>query len=367
MENLISSKLSDYNKNSNIFLNTGITALILFVATLISLLLFHFSSQISINAVSVYMLALVLISCLTPNYVYGIIASVASVMCVNFMFTTPYFKLNFILAGYPITFLVMLGISIFTSSIVSSLRIQSKILFQRERMLFEAEKEKTKANLLRAISHDLRTPLTSIIGASNLYLESENALTNDEKKDLIKNINEDANWLINIVENLLSITKIYNDSASLVKFMEPVEEVISESVVKIKKRLPNIKININVPDDLLIIPMDPILIEQVIINLVENAANHSNSELPIDLTVDSDDKNVYIHIKDYGTGISEERLSTIFDGTPPSKNNTSDAKKGMGIGLSICKTIILAHNGKIYARNHNNGAEFYFTLPKEEI
>ena len=120
------------------------------------------------------------------------------------------------------------------------------------------------------------------------------------------------------------------------------------------------------PEELLIIPMDAILIEQVLINLLENAITHSQSREPVLCYVDDDAETVIFHVRDYGVGIDPDRLNNIFDGNSYIGNKESDSNKGMGIGLSICKTILTAHGGTINARNHVQGAEFYFTLPKGE-
>ena len=214
-----------------------------------------------------------------------------------------------------------------------------------------------RANLLRAVSHDLRTPLTGIIGASSSYLENSAILPEEDKTAIITHIHEDANWLLNMVENLLAVTRIYNQSSTVKK---------TDAIMRLKKRLPEASVNVSVPEELLIIPMDAILIEQVLINLLENAITHSQSKEPILCYVDDDAEKVTFHVKDYGIGIDPDRLKNIFDGNSYIGNKESDSNKGMGIGLSICKTILTAHGGTINARNHARGAEFYFTLPKEE-
>ena len=160
---------------------------------------------------------------------------------------------------------------------------QKAIASERERKLAEAEREKIHANLLRAVSHDLRTPLTSIIGSSASYLDDAQNMSEQERMELISNINEDAQWLLNMVENLLSVTKIQNESSKVKKLQEIVEEVVSESIVRLQKRLPKIRIRVSMPEDFLMIPMDATLIEQVPINLMENAYVHSSSSDPIDL------------------------------------------------------------------------------------
>ena len=286
------------------------------------------------------------------------------VVCVNFLFTYPYLALNFTLAGYPVTFIGMLAISLITSAATTHMKQQMQMLAERERLLVEAEKEKMRANLLRAISHDLRTPLTSIIGAGNSYLETGDFLDESQKKELVKQICEDSNWLLNMVENLLSVTRIQGGEANVNKSLESVEEVVSEAVIRLKKRLPDAKIHVQVPDELILIPMDAILIEQVLINLLENAILHSKSSQPISCHVEVEVESIVFHVRDYGIGIPPERIRTIFDGTPYTGNPSPDSSKGMGIGLSICKTIVAAHKGTICAHSCPQGTDFAFSLPQ---
>ena len=259
----------------------------------------------------------------------------------------------------------MLTITIITSATTTRLKKQALLISEREKVLVEADKEKMKANLLRAISHDLRTPLTSIIGAASSYTENSNHLIEEEKTELVTQINDDANWLLNMVENLLTVTRIQNDESHVSTSLEVVEEVVSEAVQRLRKRIPHAKINVSIPEAFLMVPMDPLLIEQVIMNLLENAVIHSESKQAVDLVVTDSSDSVTFHVIDYGKGLDEDKIPSLFEGQ--SASGSSDSHKGMGIGLSICKTIIQAHNGTICAFNHENGAEFSFTLPKEGI
>lgn len=343
--------------------NLIITLSCLTVATALAFLFFYFVPNNGSNIALIYILALIIIVRFTDGYLPGLFSSVIAVICVNFLFTYPYFELNFTLAGYPITFLEMLAVTLFTSTMTTSMKEQAKIISERDKLLSEAEKEKMRANLLRAVSHDLRTPLTGIIGASSSYLENGSTLSDSEKKSIVMHIQEDANWLLNMVENLLSVTRIYDQSTKVKKTDESVEEVVSAAMLRLKKRLPDAQVTVSVPDDLLIIPMDAILIEQVLLNLLENAIIHSQSEKPILCYVEDNTQMVIFYVKDFGIGIANERLHDIFDGS--SYVGSTDSNKGMGIGLSICKTIIMAHGGVIAVRNHEHGAEFYFSLPKE--
>lgn len=317
------------------------------------------------NIALIFLLALVLVSRWTVGYIYGTVCSVIAIVFINCVFTYPYFEINFTLDGYPITFIVMLGITLLTSTMTSHLTLQSELIAEREKQLAEAEMEKMRANLLRAISHDLRTPLTGIIGNSSLFLENREHLTQDEQHEIVSNIYQDSNWLLNMVENLLTVTRIHGDNLSINTTEESVEEVIAEALQKLKKRYPNAAIRVQVPDEFILLPMDPILIEQVTINLLENAIVHAGNSKPLELLVENHPHEVSFTIRDHGVGLPPEMLSSLFDGTSYTPSQTSDARKGMGIGLSICKTIIIAHHGTLIGQNHADGAEFIFTLPKK--
>ena len=349
----------------SLYKNTAITCFYLVVATLVSYGFFLLSKNTT-NVAIFYILATVMVARNTEGYVPGIIASLFSVICINFVFTYPYMALEFGLDGYPITFLGTLLISCITSTLTTHLKEQTRILKEREQMLMEAEKEKVRANLLRAVSHDLRTPLTGIIGASSNDLEHNFSMDEAEKTKLVHGISEDAVWLLHMVENLLSITRINNTTASVKTTLEPLEEVIPATLQRFHKRLPEAQVKLLIPDEFIMVPMDATLIQQVLINLLENAFYHSGSDKPVELIITVDPAFATFHVRDYGKGIAAQNLDTIFDGYTPDESHSSDSHKGMGIGLSICKTIIHAHHGSIIAKNHSDGAEFIFTLPLGE-
>ena len=239
---------------------------------------------------------------------------------------------------------------------------KQQMMEQAQEILLETEKEKMRSNLLRAVSHDLRTPLTGIIGSASTLLENGSMINADTSRKMLTDIQQDAEWLIHMVENLLSVTRITGGTTTLKKQDEIVEEVVSEAVMRIRKRFPNHHIDVTVPDELLIVPMDATLIEQVLINLMENSIRHSGSSLPISLRVSKKRSGAVFTIADKGKGIDPSRIPDIFDGK--SNKGSSDSSRGLGIGLSICKSIILAHDGKIYAENNvNGGASFTFVLP----
>ena len=338
------------------------------LATGISSIYHHVNPTGSANVALIYILTIIMISYHTDKYRYGIISGIVSVFFINYLFTYPFGQFSFAVSGYPFTFMVMYFISILTSATTFRMKDQARKINEAEKFLAEAEKEKLRANLLRAVSHDLRTPLTSMIGASSSYLENEAALPPKEKRELVSEIYEDANWLLHMVENLLSVTRITDGiSNTLKETPEVAEEVLFDAVSTIRKRYPDYQIQVSVPGDFYVVPMDPLLIKQVIINLLENAYFHARSEQPVQCYLTGDDAQIQVHIRDHGNGIAPDRLKSIFDAAPSAPSSAADTKRGMGIGLSICKAIITAHNGEIHAINHADGAEFFFNLPKEAI
>lgn len=342
-----------------------VTIGLLFLTTGLTFVLFLFISKNPANIALFYIIGIITVARYTDGYFCGIFASFLSILFINCFFTYPYFRLDFSLQDYPFTFICMLTLSCITSATTTHLKHQTEILAFHEKQLIEAEKEKMRANLLRAISHDLRTPLTSILGSVSSMETEELEPDSLECQELIHNIHDDASWLLNMVENLLSITRIQTGASKLKTSPEIVDEVVAESVTRLQKRFPDIKIDVSIPTEILMVPMDAMLIEQVLINLLENAITHSKSSKPVQLIVENQQNDICFRIIDYGIGLQENHLNHIFDGTY-SDGSSSDTRKGMGIGLSICKTIISAHHGSITAKNHTEGAEFLFTLPKEE-
>lgn len=343
-----------------------VTAGLLALTTGLSFLLFCNISDNLTNIALFYIVGIITVARYTNGYIFGILSSVIGVLCINCFFTFPYFNINFSLSDYPFRFLCMLTLSLITSTTTSHMKRQTQALAAHEKQLLEAEKEKMRANLLRAISHDLRTPLTSILGASASMAEHWENYETNEREELLRNIHDDASWLLNMVENLLSITHIQAADSKLNTTPEIVDEVVAESVTRLKKRLPDAEIHVTLPTEILMIPMDAMLIEQVLINLVENAFLHSHTKRPVELIVEDQSQDVCFRIIDYGIGLDENYQEHIFDGTY-SAAASSDVHKGFGIGLSICHSIIMAHHGTILAKNHSDGTEFLFTLPKEEI
>ena len=243
----------------------------------------------------------------------------------------------------------------------------NRLTNEQNRILIESERDKTRAILLRAISHDLRTPLTSILGDSSYLLEQRDAPDRETLSRFLTDIRENAQWLIRIVENLLSVTRVSDETMKLHKTVEAAEEVVAQAVSIVRKRFPDRHIHVRSPEDLLLVPMEATLISQVIINLLENSIKNSSSDSLILTGVRAEGDFAEFSVSDHGRGIPEEMLDNLFELHPAGGGQAVDSVRGMGIGLSICKTIVTAHGGAISGRNKSSGgALFSFTLPIKE-
>ena len=320
----------------------------------------RFLSEGDVYAALIFETAVIFVSRYTNGYLYGLVSSVIGVIGVNYMFTYPYFSLNFTISGYPLTFLVMITVAIIVGAMTTQLK-------QQEKVRAEAEKEKMRGNLLRAVSHDLRTPLTSIIGATNAVLDNDQALPPETKNELMQDVRDEAQWLLGVVENLLLVTRIGDEPASLHKDMEAAEEIVSAAVQKFKKRCPGIETTVHVPQTLLMVPMDAILIQQVLLNLLENAALHGKHTTEIQIDVTNAGDAALFQVTDNGAGISREAMPKLFDGYFTHDDRGQEGgRRNMGIGLSVCLAIVRAHGGCLTAENRpEGGARFQFALPLE--
>ncbi|MCL1848415.1 MAG: DUF4118 domain-containing protein [Clostridiales bacterium] len=231
----------------------------------------------------------------------------------------------------------------------------------------EVEKERYRANLLRAVSHDIRTPLSGMIGTTEMLLGMTDA--EDPRNALLVSLQKSAGWLHSLVDNILNLTRLQNEDMSVNKQHEAVEEVIGGAISHMAARAPEYEITVDVPEELLLAPMDAKLIEQVMINLLDNAVKHTKPDKEIRISAGLNDKGdmVCFSVKDRGTGFRSIDLPNVFKMFYTSHNSPADAKQGIGIGLAICETIVKAHGGGIEARNREDGpgAEIEFTLPLE--
>lgn len=346
-------------KLKKVVIKIGFTILMLVISFLISLFVVELTEMYSVVP-ALFTLAVFIIALATRDYIYGIVSSFISVLALNFAFTFPYFKFNFSIPENLVSGVIMLTITILSSTLTIKIK-------QQESLRAETEKEKMRANLLRAVSHDLRTPLTTIYGSSSAIVENK-ALTKEQVWKLAEGIKVDAQWLMGMVENLLSVTKIDNGNVKLIKTQVVLEELVDSVLLRFRKRYPKQSVEVQLPDEFVIIPMDAVLIEQVMVNLLENAVQHAHGMTELRLEVYTKDNNAVFEIHDNGCGIPKERLANLFTGYFVSEDAPADCqKRNMGIGLSVCASIIKAHDGEIMAENKKEGGcVFRFALEMEK-
>lgn len=348
-------------KKQTLVRDATVMLLALFAAYAMVMLTQAVMGRIEGVAMLIFMLAVFVTSMYTEGYAWGVAASLISVLAVNFAFLSPYFAFNFTLSENLFSGLVMLVVSIMTSTLTTRIKKQ-------EQLRMESETEKMRATLLRAVSHDLRTPLTSIYGACSTVIENYDSLEKEQKLKLLGEACSDAQWLNRMVENLLSVTRFDDGQVAVQKTPTVLDELIDTVLVRFQKRYPKVPVTTYLPDSFIVIPMDSMLISQVLTNLLENAAVHAEGMTQLTLRVFTLGSRAVFEVSDNGCGIPKERLRTLFTGVLPADAAADSGKHGMGIGLSVCAAIVKAHGGEIQAESKvGEGTSIRFWLETESI
>ena len=335
------------------------------------------------NSALVFVLAVVMISLLTEGYVYGIISSIIGGFCINYFFMVPYAAFSLSYTGYPVAMISMIAISCVVCALTTRVKNQRAEAIRREKrtkslyelnerlnaektaIQLESARETIRGNILRAVSHDLRTPLTSISGAASVLLNSPEV--SPQNVAMLRDIKNDADSLIIMVENLLSITRIQDGNIPLKKHEEMLEEVAGDAILTTRRRFPECHVELDMSEDILFFPMEPMLVKQVMVNLLENAIRHSGDTQHITLHLFRQDDWAVVEVRDRGKGLSPDICQAVQAGKQLEKKLSGDKSRGMGIGLSVCQSIIKAHGGFFVAGNNpEGGAVFRFGLPMEE-
>lgn len=489
---------------------------ILVLVTLIGLLFYNFGFT-EANIITLYILGVMLISVYTRSSICSFVASIASVLTFNFLFTVPRFTLQAYDSEYPITFLVMFLASLLTGSLASKLKSHAKRSAQvawRTKLLFEtsqnlqrahtqeeiisvtakqllkifqrdivvysidekgllepeiflvdgaaspqryttakerevaqwvlsnnkragagtetlpdarctylsirtgervygvvgiaasdklldsfessillsvlgecalalenqknveekeaaavlAKNEQLRANLLRSISHDLRTPLTSISGNASNLLSNGPLFDAKTKEQMYADIYDDAMWLINLVENLLSVSRLEQGRMNLHLTTELIDEVVAEALRHINRKRAEYHFHVQSSDDYLLAQMDAKLIVQVLINILDNAMKYTPPGSDIEIRWKQEGKFIDISVADNGPGIPDQAKPHIFDMFYSASNQIADSRRSMGLGLALCKSIVNAHGGEIMVSDHKpHGSIFTFSVPAGEV
>ena len=263
----------------------------------------------------------------------------------------------------------------FTSSILFSILGECALALEslhnaeeKEKAAVLAKNEQLRANLLRSISHDLRTPLTSISGNADTLLHSYNMLDEQTRKQVFTDIYDDAQWLTGLVENLLSITKITDGSVKLHLSDQVIDDIVSEALRHIDRRSAEHHITVDCGDEPLLVRVDAGLIMQVLINLVNNAVKYTPPGSNIRITAIQQEKAAEICVSDDGPGIPDERKELVFKMFFTGSNLIGDSRRSLGLGLTLCQAIIHAHHNEMTLKdNLPHGCIFSFTLPLSEV
>ena len=297
-------------------------------------------------------------------------ASLLSVLAFDFFFVPPRFTFSVSDVQYIFTFIVMFIVAMIISHLTIRLRDEAESARQGEQRSawlmekakkaeIEAEAEHLRSSLLSSVSHDFRTPLAGIVGSAGALLEKPEFRNNAPARELLENIQTEGDRLSRLVQNLLEATRLESGTIQLRKEQYPLEEVIGSALERVDKFLNGRKIVVNIPEDLPPIPLDGLLMGQVLINLLENGIRYTPALGTLDVSVKTDAGKVVVVVSDSGPGLKEDERERVFD-----KFYHSDTSKGAGLGLAICRAIVNAHGGKIWAENKSGGgAVFQFTLP----
>lgn len=252
-------------------------------------------------------------------------------------------------------------------SVQLALSIERENLFEKNRIVsLDAERERLRGDLLRSISHDLRTPITSILGSTLTIIDNGETLNSETKQELLKNIYEDTVWLSQSFENILSMTRINEGKLELKKSMEIVDDIVGEAVYRVEKFSKTHNIKLSLPDDIIMINVDRLLIVQVLVNLIQNAVRYTPKNSNIEIKIQAKQDRIVFDVEDNGFGILNDNIDNIFERFYTKTKPGQGEQRGTGLGLVICKSIIQAHNGQIEVFNNKlGGATFRFSIPSK--
>ena len=313
-----------------------------------------------VNIAMVYLLAVVIIA-LRFSYGPAILASMTSVAALDYLFVPPLGHFSVDDAQYLLTFLIMLVVALVISHLVESIRHQAKAQSALE---VEAETERIRSTLLASISHDLRTPLAVISGASSSLAESGERLSAEDRHALAKSLFTQSRELSDHVAKVLQMTRFEMGTIELEREWTSVGEVAGSALDRLTERMAAHRLIVDLPSDLPLVRVDATLVEQALVNLLENAATHTPPGTVVKLSAKQSNGELLVSVVDYGDGLPDGDVEQLF-----AKFHVRSAEgtgSGMGLGLAICRAIVRLHGGKVWAeRVSGGGAAFHLTLPIE--
>jgi len=303
------------------------------------------------NIVMFYLLA-VMIAAIWWGQGPAIVTSIFSVFAFDFFLVPPYLTLSVADLQYIFTFIAFLVVGIVVSTLASKTREQ----------VIQRQKEKLQTALLSSISHDLRTPLSSVTGSLSALLDNDAGLDDATRKELLENAFAESDHLNRLVGNLLDMTRMEAGALKIKRKACELRDVLGVTLEQLKEKIGDRNIRIDIPKDFPEVSMDFLFMMKVFFNLIDNALKYSPADTPIDIKATAFKDKVRIEIKDRGIGIPKEDLMRVFEKFY--RVSRPQQIMGTGLGLSICKGIVEAHGGEICAQNNpDRGATFIISIP----
>ena len=315
--------------------------------------------------VIVFVLGVLLTAEFTTRPVYCLVASVLSILCFNFFLAYPRFTFRIEGTGVPGTIVVMFVVALFASYLVMRMRENER---KSAEASLKAQNEQLRANLLRSVSHDLRTPLTAITGNADMLLDNSANLTDEERRRLVHDVYDDATWLVGVVENLLAVTRLEEGEVLLNRNVELVDDVVEEAMRHVSRDASQHHIVVEPSGELLLARMDAQVIVQVVVNLVNNAIGHTQQGSRIVIGVRREGEYAVVSVADDGPGVSDADKRHVFEPFYTTGGISTDSRRGIGLGLSLCRSLVEAHGGTMRVEDvQPHGARFSFTLPLVDL
>jgi len=355
----------------------GITVMNLGIAVLFSVVADRMGLEKDV-VIMIFLLEVLATTVVTGGYVFASFTALYAFLAVNYFFTPPRYDFYISSGSDLIALVTFLVTAIVVGTIVSDQRQQRERAQEGEQAARELvrvreeqqetqramEREELRSTLLRSVAHDLRSPLTALAGTSRMLEDDYDRFSDEERRRFISDLSEEILWLTSKVENILNKTMIDEKNLILHREDEAVDDIVGEAVSRMSRLMRGRRFTVELPDEVVMAPMDGNLIVQVLINLLSNAVRHTPPESEITLCAEKEGDWVAFTVSDTGNGIDPAIRDTLFDRFVTLDTDSADRRRGIGLGLAICKAIVEAHGGEITAReNEPHGAVFRFTLP----
>jgi two-component system sensor histidine kinase KdpD len=296
------------------------------------------------------------------GYVPSLVAAALSVAALDFFFTEPFMSFEVADRRNILTFVIMLFVAVVISHLMERRRRAAVLTVEVQRAQLEVDRERLRNALLSSVSHDLKTPLAVVKGAASAVLEGGDDLAPERRREYLETISEEASRLNRLVRNLLDMTSLEAGALRARTEWQPLEEVVGVALSRLNEQLQRRPVRIEIAPDASLVPFDAVLIEQVLVNLIENACRYTPGGGALGIRAAAVEGAVEVEVNDAGPGVppgEEERVFEKF------RRAASQTPGGMGLGLTICRGIVEVHGGRIWCQNRpGGGASFRFRLPR---